>query len=147
MAASWREGCDVNSEVMRRSRRPFVGRSIRPGYFALSLDVAQILAPATAGLFPGAATSPAGDGVAAGDFAAVLESLAGGQGALAGGQAAGAASPALAGLVTDEGLALVADLMDLETPAGPRGPRHTEMVTPSGEEVPEDGPEWDVNSE
>ncbi|MCA6224390.1 MAG: flagellar hook-length control protein FliK [Phenylobacterium sp.] len=44
----------------------------------MSFDVAQILAPATAGLVPGAATSTAGDGATAGDFAAVLESLASG---------------------------------------------------------------------
>lgn len=63
---------------MRRSRRPFAGGSVRPGFIALSFDVAQILAPATAGLVPGAATSTAGDGATAGDFAAVLESLASG---------------------------------------------------------------------
>jgi hypothetical protein len=119
MAASWREVCDVSSEVMRRSRRPSVGRSIRPGRFALSLDVAQILAPATAGLFPGAATSPAGDGVAAGDFAAVLESLAGSQGAPMPAQASGPASSVPSGEVVPEDTEPTAPALDLRPVDGP----------------------------
>jgi hypothetical protein len=103
----------------------------------LSLDVAQILAPATAGLFPGAATSPAGDGVVAGDFAAVLESLAGSQGAPMPAQASGPASSVLAGLVSDEGLALAGDLPDMTTPVAAPAPRRTDLATPSGEVVPE----------
>ena len=63
---------------MRRSRRPLTGGSVRPGSIALSFDVAQILAPATAGLVPGVATSTASDGANAGDFATVLESVASG---------------------------------------------------------------------
>ena len=63
---------------MRRSRRPLTGGSVRPGSIALSFDVAQILAPATAGLVPGVATSTASDGANAGDFATVLERVASG---------------------------------------------------------------------
>ena len=104
----------------------------------MSLDVAQILAPVTAGLFPGAATSPAGDGVAAGDFAAMLESLAGGQGAPMPAQASGSASSVLAGLVSDEGLALAGDLPAVATPVAAPAPRRMDMASPSGEVVPED---------
>ncbi|MFO0541004.1 MAG: flagellar hook-length control protein FliK [Phenylobacterium sp.] len=104
----------------------------------MSLDVAQILVPATAGLFPGAATSPAGDGVATGDFAAMLESLAGGQGAPMPAQASGSASSVLAGLVSDEGLALAGDLPDVATPVAAPAPRRMDMATPSGEVIPED---------
>ena len=104
----------------------------------MSLDVAQILAPATAGLFPGAATSPAGDGMATGDFAAMLESLAGVQGAPKPAQASGSASSVPAGLVSDEGLTLAEDLPDVTTPVAAPAPRRTDMASPSGEVVPED---------
>lgn len=49
----------------------------RLGCSVLSLDAAQILAPVTTGLLPAAAPSPAGEASGGGDFAALLESLAG----------------------------------------------------------------------
>lgn len=49
----------------------------RLGCSVLSLDAAQILAPVTTGLLPAAAPSPAGEASVGGDFAALLESLAG----------------------------------------------------------------------
>ncbi len=62
---------------MWRSRRPFAGGSVRLGRPTLNFDIAQILAPPAPGTFPGAAPSSAGEGAVKGDFAAVLESLAG----------------------------------------------------------------------
>ena len=62
---------------MWRSRRPFAGGSVRLGRPTLNFDIAQILAPPAPGTFPGAAPPSAGEGAVKGDFAAVLESLAG----------------------------------------------------------------------
>lgn len=140
---------------MRRSRRPFVGRFIWPGRFTLSLDVAQNLAPATAGLFPGVAASPADDGNAAGDFAAMLESLAAVLGdpanalptgpapavTAAEGSTPVAAAPmaaaALAGLLSGEGLPLAGDPSEGEAQVAEPSSRQAGGKASSGEGDPE----------
>ena len=141
---------------MRRSRRPFAGGSVRPGLIALSFDVAQILAPATAGLFPGVAASPDGEGANAGDFAAVLESLAGGPeaqvSATAVAPSAGAIpsaffsqTPAMMTSLPEAGIAVGASaagdvLIPVATPAGTVGPSDGGLERAAGD-VGKDDPD------
>jgi len=141
---------------VRRSRRPFAGGSVRPGLIALSFDVAQILAPATAGLFPGVAASPDGEGANAGDFAAVLESLAGGPeaqvSATAVAPSAGAIpsaffsqTPAMMTSLPEAGIAVGASaagdvLIPVATPAGTVGPSDGGLERAAGD-VGKDDPD------
>lgn len=56
---------------------PLRRRSTRPGLSALSLDAASILAPVSNGPLPATPSASAGEASGGGDFAALLESLAG----------------------------------------------------------------------
>jgi len=122
----------------------------------LSFDVAQILAPATAGLFPGVAASPDGEGANAGDFAAVLESLAGGPeaqvSATAVAPSAGAIpsaffsqTPAMMTSLPEAGIAVGASaagdvLIPVATPAGTVGPSDGGLERAAGD-VGKDDPD------
>ncbi|MCE2820250.1 MAG: hypothetical protein LW695_08565, partial [Phenylobacterium sp.] len=122
----------------------------------MSFDVAQILAPATAGLFPGVAASPDGEGANAGDFAAVLESLAGGPeaqvSATAVAPSAGAIpsaffsqTPAMMTSLPEAGIAVGASaagdvLIPVATPAGTVGPSDGGLERAAGD-VGKDDPD------